>query len=147
MSAALHHNIKSVLGVSIHFFPPPPPLCTTESLPSSSHPSLSRSSSVCLHDSPSVRGFRIFISGIGKRPRLCPLLPALHRGPPPVTSFPLNQYLSSHIILEGFLHHLKEGSTLTAPPREYNSLECEFGKMLKRRNLLYQEWRKGSKGS
>ena len=33
LSAALHHNIKSVLGVSIHFFPPPPPLCTTESLP------------------------------------------------------------------------------------------------------------------
>lgn len=145
LSAALHHNIKSVLGVSIHFFPPPPPLCTTESLPSSFHPSFSRSSSVCLHDSrsvrPSVRGFRIFISGIGKRPRLCPLPSVLHRGPP-VTSFPLNQYLSSHIIWEGFLHHLKEGSTLTAPPREYNNLECEFGKMLKRGTLLYQ----GSKG-
>ena len=119
LSAALHHNIKSVAGVSIHFFPPP--LCTTEFLPPPILPFLAPPPfaymTVGPSVGPSVRGFRIFISGIGKWPRLCPLLSVLHRGPL-VTCFPLNQYLSSHIIWEGFLHHLKEGSTLTAP-REY----------------------------
>ena len=115
LSAALHHNIKSVAGVSIHFFPPP--LCTTEFLPPPILPFLAPPPFAYMTVGPSVRGFRIFISGIGKWPRLCPLLSVLHRGPL-VTCFPLNQYLSSHIIWEGFLHHLKEGSTLTAP-REY----------------------------
>ena len=53
LSAALHHNIKSVLGVSIHFFPASSSVYNR--VPSSFHPSFSRSSSVCLHDSRSVR--------------------------------------------------------------------------------------------
>ena len=53
LSAALHHNIKSVVGVSIHFFPAS---SVYNRVPSSFLlPSFSRSSSVCLHDSRSVR--------------------------------------------------------------------------------------------
>ena len=53
LSAALHHNIKSVAGVSIHFFPAS---SVYNRVPSSFLlPSFSRSSSVCLHDSRSVR--------------------------------------------------------------------------------------------